>query len=814
MATPTIALDQTPLSAGTPGSSRSDLALSVPVVCTDPANGAGTYAWELVVPPGSSATLSGAATDTATFTPDVRGTYLVYLVFNGSDASYTLDADSNKITTQGGAAVTMRNGVRPLGVGESFQFHSQNGYAEDFHPHFATIDAVLAAKGASHGSVFYSDVNGDLAALGAGTAGQVLETAGPGANPAWATPSGGGTLQSAYDGGANILTGAGGAVSILRSSSDTTSALSVTKAPGTSQSGSALSVNTGGSAIGAAIGITNGGTGPALEWDAGQSQAPDGTAAAPAYSFSASPATGIYSDGTNRIAFTTNTQRRVVIDANGRIVMIGGGAVGAPAIGLTASTSGLYWPSATSFAVSAAGAQAQLWSNATGVPVSTITKDAVGTSDADEMVGLMLENTTAAASGAQQYSPLLVMVGSGWSTAASEQEVRFAQQVQPIEGSSVPTAELVVSVSVENDASGAYREIAAFVSGTSGSNGGFAIREDNRLYLDNDRDTFFEAPNGGDRINFNVGSAGAERMRLLPNQFIVVPVGTSAVPSFVPAREDTDTGFYSDAANTLSISTGATEAVTWNASQQTVLPEGSESAPSLTFSEDNSDGIYHSSNNLYITIGGNAVARFSSNSIRFWEYLSPISNYSVSLGTASIHWNQIYVGEAIIEPQANTSGSLNDIYYEAPGHTGLTASTEVESVHFDMSATKQWAAGALATQRFFRVDAPTVAFAGASTLTDAATMYIGGAPAEGTNATITNAYALWVDDGAARLDGDLDHRGSNVGFYGATPVAQSAPYSTLGSTDRSFSSSNLSTTELTDILGTLIGDLQAVGIIG
>ena len=60
--------------------------------------------------------------------------------------------------------------------------------------------------------------------------------------------------------------------------------------------------------------------------------------------------------------------------------------------------------------------------------------------------------------------------------------------------------------------------------------------------------------------------------------------------------------------------------------------------------------------------------------------------------------------------------------------------------------------------------APTYAFTGASTMTTAATLAIEAAPIAGTNATITNAYSLWVQAGAVRFDG-------NFGFNKA-PVAQ------------------------------------------
>lgn len=49
---------------------------------------------------------------------------------------------------------------------------------------------------------------------------------------------------------------------------------------------------------------------------------------------------------------------------------------------------------------------------------------------------------------------------------------------------------------------------------------------------------------------------------------------------------------------------------------------------------------------------------------------------------------------------------------------------------------------------------PTLAAANSSvTITNAATLYIANSPASGTNVTITNPYAVWIDDGNFRLDG-------------------------------------------------------------
>jgi len=59
----------------------------------------------------------------------------------------------------------------------------------------------------------------------------------------------------------------------------------------------------------------------------------------------------------------------------------------------------------------------------------------------------------------------------------------------------------------------------------------------------------------------------------------------------------------------------------------------------------------------------------------------------------------------------------------------------------------------------------TLTNATAGTVTNAATLYIVGAPTAGSGMTITNAYAFWVASGASRFDG-------NVGFFSSAPAAQ------------------------------------------
>jgi hypothetical protein len=112
-------------------------------------------------------------------------------------------------------------------------------------------------------------------------------------------------------------------------------------------------------------------------------------------------------------------------------------------------------------------------------------------------------------------------------------------------------------------------------------------------------------------------------------------------------------------------------------------------------------------------------------------------------------------GTCTISPAAATSGSQVGLTYTGPSSTGQTASTEAAEVLWTMP-TKTFAAGALTTQRFFRITQPTVAFASASTVTSAATLSISNAPAAGTNATITNSYALWVEAGMSQFGGIIN----------------------------------------------------------
>lgn len=111
--------------------------------------------------------------------------------------------------------------------------------------------------------------------------------------------------------------------------------------------------------------------------------------------------------------------------------------------------------------------------------------------------------------------------------------------------------------------------------------------------------------------------------------------------------------------------------------------------------------------------------------------------------------------EAITQPASGSGTPSPALTVTGAAHTGITAGAEVVAVDLAINQTRTWATGALATQRSVLVRQPTLAFAGASTVTDAATVAIAGAPVAGANATISNPYALWTQAGNVRFDGSV-----------------------------------------------------------
>lgn len=137
------------------------------------------------------------------------------------------------------------------------------------------------------------------------------------------------------------------------------------------------------------------------------------------------------------------------------------------------------------------------------------------------------------------------------------------------------------------------------------------------------------------------------------------------------------------------------------------------------------------------------------------------------IGTAATLNANTFTGVQTLSPSARTSGSSAYFTLNTPADTGLAASTEAIGARWT-AATRQFATGALTLQRERLFDAPTYAFAGASTLSTALNVDIAD-PVAGTNATITRRYSLRVGSmlatGALSITGDGSRASAGLQGY-------------------------------------------------
>ncbi len=106
-------------------------------------------------------------------------------------------------------------------------------------------------------------------------------------------------------------------------------------------------------------------------------------------------------------------------------------------------------------------------------------------------------------------------------------------------------------------------------------------------------------------------------------------------------------------------------------------------------------------------------------------------------------------------PTTSSAAASVRFGFTGAADTSMTAATESPSVYFNLGQVRQHATGAITLQRDFRITPSTHSAVGASTITDAASLYIDSAPLAGTNMTITNPRALWVAAGLTQLDGGV-----------------------------------------------------------
>lgn len=256
----------------------------------------------------------------------------------------------------------------------------------------------------------------------------------------------------------------------------------------------------------------------------------------------------------------------------------------------------------------------QTWTDNSTTPVSIITRNAVGEVTNDTMTGLLLENTTDAAAGAQQFSPMLQWRGQGWKLAATaaSQSVQFAAQLEPTEGGVTPGGHLQFKTNING---------IGYVDGVAfGTNGQV-------LAIDGNSGT----PGYAFASNQNTG------LKLLSSEIItvingVIVLGTTANglstkvlgSATNPAIRLTTqaTGLFWES-NVVAVTTAALEAVRWTNTQLQINkgaiqgPDGTGSVKTFGFTSEPSTGMYLvSSLTLGLGAGGSNTFEVSNSRVR------------------------------------------------------------------------------------------------------------------------------------------------------------------------------------------------------
>jgi hypothetical protein len=154
------------------------------------------------------------------------------------------------------------------------------------------------------------------------------------------------------------------------------------------------------------------------------------------------------------------------------------------------------------------------------------------------------------------------------------------------------------------------------------------------------------------------------------------------------------------------------------------------------------------------------------------ESISTAANEDIILGTKGtsssvklqVGASNKYVATAqnhTFSVSATGTASTVRFGYTGAADTTLTASTEAPSTYFNLGQIRQHATGTMSLQRDFRITPSTHSFVGASTLSNMHGFTVDGAPIAGTNATVTNASAIY-SPGNAVGSGVTNSYGLNI----------------------------------------------------
>jgi len=148
----------------------------------------------------------------------------------------------------------------------------------------------------------------------------------------------------------------------------------------------------------------------------------------------------------------------------------------------------------------------------------------------------------------------------------------------------------------------------------------------------------------------------------------------------------------------------------------------------------------------YITISGQEITRNQIDLANDVTGVLPSANLDAD--TAHLSGVQTFTGRKTFSGTLKLDGDIT--------HASIGDGAALHIDASDMTDNATSSSGTAAKSTHVKIEAPRLLATNASvTTSDAATLYIDGAPAAGTNQTITRAWSMWIDGGNARFDGSI-----------------------------------------------------------
>jgi len=301
--------------------------------------------------------------------------------------------------------------------------------------------------------------------------------------------------------------------------------------------------------------------------------------------------------------------------------------------------------------------------------------------------------------------------------------------------------------------------------------------------------------------SYDIGASGATRPRTgYFGTSVVVPSISSGASLTLASTTTSDVTIDSGTTGTINIGVDATNAKTLNLDSGTT---GALNVGTSAFAKTITLGNATGATTVDINSGSGGIAIDSTGAISIDTTSTGTSNFSTS-GTGSLLVLEALGGGTNVLQLTSAGSGANAIDINA-----TAGGVDIDAADgFSIDATNASSSNLTCTNTTASTNTTlTVVCANTGATAGDATLDI--------DASSTNGTAL-IDIGGTNADNvSVGRSAGNLGFYGATPVAKAAAYTpTNVSTDRSYNANATTLDEVADVLGTLIGDLQALGLIG